>query len=344
MRRLKSLLTITLAIGSVVVFVHLLSSIAYALDPPQLRRVTYRFGELRFEPPTPVEPRISVPALDNTPTPHVDPYDGFAKWCEPLHPTACTRDEECSRGRDGRARRCIKPWWTAPGEKLKVCAGSWPTRHEQKWRKARLAAIVEHICGRGCDESDLTAFLGIVAERESSWRPWKSHRLNGDVKANRETWSSKRSLYTENPHYAQRDRWQGYGLFGQNSPLFVYLWDPQAPPEVLCREVEAVSTYLERARTSARKQADLGIDPTWATVHAAVAGGKIRPSERSIEAFARVAARAGLDGNARVTPRSFGRGFGDDVRLRRIGADVLRTSLDARFGAVFRARSNDPEG
>lgn len=344
MRRFKHAVSITLVFLCCAASIYLGTSGASADDRPRIRRAIERLGDLRFMPSRPApasELADETPESEAPDAPEVDPYKGFEQWCEPLNPTPCTSDDQCALARDGRPRRCIKPWWTARGETLKVCAGKWPTKHEQKWRKDRLAAIVDHVCGRGCDEDQLAAFLGIVAARESSWRPWKSHRLNGDVRANRDAWADQRARYTGNPHYAARDRWQGYGMFGQNSPLGVHFWDPMAPPEVLCREVESVSVYLERARGAARKQEFLGIDPTWATVHAAVAGGKIRPSAKSIENFRKVAARVGLRGDDPVTPRSFGRGLRDDVRLRRLDADLLRTSLDARFGAVFRARSVD---
>jgi len=136
------------------------------------------------------------------------------------------------------------------------------------------------------------------------------------------------------PHYDDRERWQGYGLFGQNAALFVHHWDPAAPPEALCREVEAVATYLAKARVALRKQQDLGVPTTWASVHAALAAGEVRPSSATLDRFRKQARkqRSSLDVDARISERSLGRGLGRDVLARRLAAEILRGRLDVVTG------------
>ena len=286
-----------------------------------------------------------------------DGYAGAQSWCEPPTLRMCSEQADCAAVKlpGGHTAHCVRPYW-ASDDKTKVCAAAWPGRRERRWREARLRGIAAEICsGSRCRPSELGAFLSVVAKRESTLRPWKAHRLNGDVRANRVSWMVKAKKYGHehvierkkirgqirdvivgvklrkdgNRYYADEERWQGYGLFGQNSPLFVYLWDPEAPPEVLCREVEAVATYTERARIAAGKQRSLGITPTWATVHAALAVGEVRPSQAAIERFRRQAKRVELDADAVVTPDSFGRSLGATVPARRLAAELLRARIDA---------------
>ncbi len=266
-----------------------------------------------------------------------DPYAGYQSWCEAPVPPPCRTDDDCRSlpSVAGRAQRCVRPWWSrTAGDR--VCASPWPGRREQAWRRARIEQVAKEISfsrnssGARGNARDLAAFLVLVAGRESSLRPWKAHRLNGDVRANRTAWARMHERYRDSPHYDDRERWQGYGLFGQNSPLFVHHWDPAAPPEVLCREVEAVATYLAKARIALRKQADLGITPTWASVHAALAAGEVRPSKKTLDRFRNLARKRApdLDVDARISERSLGRSFGDDVLARRLFAELLRARLD----------------
>ena len=284
--------------------------------------------------PPPVE--LAEPELADEP----DPYAGWQTWCEPIEPAPCRTSKDCAAAPDGRAQRCVTPWWAnrkiPAAERPKVCASPWPGRHEQKWRRARLDTIVAQLCRRPhCNPVELTAFVGVVASRESTWRPWKAHRLNGDLRANRTAWGRLASRYRGNPHYRDRNRWQGLGDKGQNAALYVFLSDPMAPPEILCREVESTDTYLARARIAVSKQADLGLRPTWATVHAALATGDIRPKASAVDRFRPQARKAGIDPDRRVTTRSFGERLGADVASRRLAAEILRARVDARLGSRF---------
>jgi len=323
-------------------------------------RMSTAFAQVQRQA-TPLPSAAVGGAQDRRPAPRVqhsrDGYEDAKSWCEPPVLRSCTTQADCDDVvlPNGRTAKCARPYW-AKDEHTKVCAAKWPSRREREWREARLREIVSEICsGARCRPGELGSFLSLVAMRESTLRPWKAHRLNGDVRANREAWTLKAKRYGHehliekkkirgkgheriagvklrrggNRYYADEQRWQGYGFFGQNSPLFVYLWDPAAPPEVLCREVEAVATYTERARVAATKQKNLGITPTWATVHAALAAGEVRPSLGAIERFRKQAKRVELDPDARVTPESFGRSLGSTVPARRLAAELLRVRIDA---------------
>lgn len=268
-----------------------------------------------------------------------DPYAGWDRLCEPVVAPPCSVDSDCSRSPDGRPQRCVVPWWADKpvpvAEREHVCAAPSPGAAERRWRKSRLDAVVEHVCRGGCSKRELGAFLALVAQRESTWRPWKIHRLNEDLRANRRAWARIAPKYSGNPHHRDPSRWQGMGLFGSNAALFAFLWDPAAPPEVLCREIESIDTYLARARIAARKQASLGLAPTWATVHGALATGDIRPTEGSLERFRGPARRAGIDPDARVSAGDFGQPLGQDVASRRLAAEILRGRIDLRLGHHF---------
>jgi hypothetical protein len=293
-----------------------------------------------------------------------DGYQGAERWCETPLAVYCKSDLDCKNTSmpGSKPHRCVRPWWASAAGKrkaktlgdIKVCGAPWPTKRERDWRKARLGEIVAAICsGPGCDPRDLSAFLGHVAARESSWRPWKAHRLGGDVRANESAWTLRAKRYghahlvvrhrksdevvgvklteTGNPYYGQQDRWQGWGYYGQNAALFTAVEDPMAPPEILCREIESTDAYLARARSIVRKQIDLGITPTWATVHYALGTGDLKPKSTSVAKFSKKAKRFGIDGSARVTTRSFGRPLGPDVPSRRLAAEILRGKVETKF-------------
>ena len=202
--------------------------------------------------------------------------------------------------------------------------------HEESWRcqqdPKRHAAVALH------------RYLWMVMMRESSARPWKRHSLAADEKANKSTWATRSKKYgwdvdtsegdgritmsrvsnDSNKYYGSRRRWMGLGYFGQNSPLWVHRWSVDAPPEILCRRVESVETYLRKARSVLRKWESgvrcngtkhVNAEPTWADVHRAVSSGKMCPSSSGTSATANLTKRAGqvgLDINHRVTRASFG--------------------------------------
>jgi hypothetical protein len=145
-----------------------------------------------------------------------------------------------------------------------------------------------------------------------------------------------------NPHYREARRWEhGLGLYGQNAALWTAAVDPLAPPEILCRPVEATEGFLRGARSAWRKiqSGDIDCDedgkgearvPTWADIYHAVASGKFCPSSRSRAIFGkRLAAAAwlaptALDPDAPVEsadlgkpiPRSKTRELADEIRAK----------------------------
>ncbi len=147
----------------------------------------------------------------------------------------------------------------------------------------------------------------IPYDRETTRRPFKRHRLEADLRANRTSWFKQAPAYgweavvdeggnfvtmdkaeeEASPHYGERHRWHyGLGPFGQNAAIYVRYWDTAAPPEVLCKEVEAVESYLRNARRVVKNLRN-GIRcrgeyyenraPTWEVVHRAASSGKSCP-------------------------------------------------------------------
>jgi hypothetical protein len=95
---------------------------------------------------------MQSPSLESAPATVVDPYAGYASWCEPLwYETPCQEHAEC---RDiahvaRRPLRCIRPWWAKKddlrdddGNPLKICAPGYTAKTERRWRRARLRELV----------------------------------------------------------------------------------------------------------------------------------------------------------------------------------------------------------
>ena len=304
--------------------------------------------------------------------PTVDPYAGWKLRCEP-EVAVCRTNKDCEVVYHPAAKplKCIKPWWSEQDEKgnwTRVCSPGWSKRAERQWRRDRLRRFVMFAyfgeigtcipdsrtmreqpweCQRERRKGDrLTKFLWTVYHRETTGRPWKRHRLNGDIRASRNAWERRSKRYghaprTEkryvredgklvkrdmlvgvkfqpggNPHYRQRWRWNyGLGPYGQNAALWVAGWDPMAPPEILCGEVESTESYLRGARRSWRKlRGGIKCDGelyrpqvTWEILHRAIAGGKLCPARSPSEGFRRRARKKGLDPDQVVTLAMLGR-------------------------------------
>lgn len=252
-----------------------------------------------------------------------DPYADWQSWCEsPADP--CNDHDDCKPDRTGRARKCVRPYWS---EKDKVCAIPFPRRSERERTREELELIVDAQCGRGCDKGELVRFVALVAGRESSYRPWKHHRLNPDVVASRTSWARARDRYKGNVHYPWRARWQGWGMLGQQSATFTGLWDRDAPPEVLCRPTVAVATYLGCSRRAFVKQRSLGITTTWETLHTACSLGQVVPKGPDPR-FRGRAARAGWDGTEVVHDvRQLGLPLGPSPAARNLHLMAIEASL-----------------
>ena len=151
-----------------------------------------------------------------------------------------------------------------------------------------------------CQPDKLAKLLALVAARESTWNNNTSHELNFDIKANQQSYAKARrkGWYEDNPHFNHAERWQrGYGWYGFNAALHVFYWDNQAPPELLCRQVESTEIYLRKARRSFRKLWDKYGDNTervytldtgekvivkgvtWYDIHRAASSGKLEPEK-----------------------------------------------------------------
>lgn len=195
------------------------------------------------------------------------------------------------------------------------------TRNEQK----RTYAVLAHVVKRLKASDDFLKLLQLVAARESSLQQGLVHRLSPDLEASLQAWRKTAKLYEGNPHHAEPEHWQTYGLFGMNSNYFTQVWDNQADPRVLCDAIVDILVY-RRAVARVIKKAGSAIEctdaagrtyrhttrATWESVHRAVSGGKLCPSKNENVAaimgkyFRGRAAKFGLDPDKPVTLKMLG--------------------------------------
>lgn len=286
-------------------------------------------------------------------------YDGWRTWCEP-ETAPCKKASDCAKvvHPSDKPLKCVRPWY-AKGTDLKVCSPGWSTRDERAHQRARIRELVRlqfsgELDACAGDDPDwhcgqtrargtrLASLLNMVAQRETTMRSWKRHRLNEDVKASRQAFGRTAKLYPDNPHRSQRWRWEyGIGLYGMNASLFTRTWDPGAPPEVLCRDVESTAAYLRSTRKAWRKLSG-GIDcdgdgkrewhgvggkPTWYDLHHYASGGKLCPSDKSKRKFEVRVKSSGLAPYAHVSLAQLGTPIDRDGQITT--ANALRLELDA---------------
>lgn len=150
---------------------------------------------------------------------------------------------------------------------------------EERWsiagadEQALTQALVNETCrelGADC------ALIRAWALRESTWTPWRRHRMAGDRLEASSAYiaSAKRYGYSvrgvdrhpetreirairvrelperdANPYYPSHERWMhGLGLLGQIPGWHLAKWDPMAEPEVLCDPVVATIVAIRIAR------------------------------------------------------------------------------------------------
>lgn len=256
-------------------------------------------------------------------------WSDWSEWCESPEIRSCQSDDDCAS-----TDRCVAPWWADKNQDdARQCVARWPTLAERSWQRDRLRTVVDLMCsrGEGCEPARLHEFLSIVALRESTWRPYKRHRLDADVTAARGARERRRRVYGENLHFGQADRWaSALGLYGQNPAIFVDAWDRTAPPEVLCREVESTAAYLERARRAVRGFRRRGMQPTLCDVHHAVSGGRLEKCQGQDGSFARRARKHGIDPDATVDESAFGEAPPEEIGARLAWADAVRSAVEAK--------------
>lgn len=270
-------------------------------------------------------------------------YDGAAAWCEPAMPRPCLEHADCPPDAGGRTTRCVKPYW-AKGERSRerVCASRWPTRDERHDVAERVRTVARGLCTRRKDCDALAEVLVAVALRESTLRPWKAHRLNGDVRAARAVRSRRQAALERagNGYMGNADRWGTLGLYGMNAALWIDEVDVTAPPEVLCRIPDATVAYVRRMQRAARKIAG-GLDcdrdgvrervrPTWARLHDAASGGDLcgRSGARSLRRVLR-SLGSDVDVDAPVGERELGQTIPVELDQRLSVIDALaRDELD----------------
>ncbi len=258
-------------------------------------------------------------------------------------PRPCASDAQCTPDAGGRQTRCVRPYW-AKGDRRheRVCAARWPSRSERKDIADRIRATARRLCPRHKDCDDLAEVLVAVGLRESTLRPWKAHRLNGDVRAARVVVTRRRLELAGagNGYLGDQDRWGTLGLYGMNAALWIDEVDTTAPPEVLCRIPDATVAYVRRMQRAARKIGG-GIDcdgdgqrervrPTWARLHDAASGGDLcgRSRARSLRRVLR-SMGSDVDVDALVTARQLGRSIPLDLAERLATIDALAAAPPA---------------
>jgi hypothetical protein len=161
----------------------------------------------------------------------------------------------------------------------------------------------------------------VWAERESSYRPFKRHRMGADVRGAMAAWVRAAPRYgwevswdrpvdrrldqaklqaieaDPNPTYADHERWvtSGLGLYGLNPALHLWRWSPKAQPEELCDPVVAT----EIARRLACKAVHSYGARNWLEVNSVFATGRIKSRPKLDQSFRRRARRHGFDPHAK---------------------------------------------
>jgi hypothetical protein len=174
----------------------------------------------------------------------------------------------------------------------------FPTEEERNQTKQ----IINDVCRAMGVDTQSCKYFHIVSERESSYRYWVRHRLQGDrdsalaayVRLSsvygweikwpykyREEGDTTKMVYSParsnpNPYYQDVDRWLtgGLGLGGLNIAYHLAKIDPQAPPEILCDPVLNVMVQVTIARIAVSQYGA----SNWYEVQA-IYGGRITSDE-----------------------------------------------------------------
>jgi hypothetical protein len=288
------------------------------------------------EAPRPGWPSLIIPLA--APEPEAPVSLPHESWCEPIEPRICKTSADCPTAPDGTPMTC-SPQWYAPAlassaVPRNVCAVGYPTRAVREWREQRLRVLVHELCdvADDCDPEQLHDYLAVLILRESTWRPYKVHRLGADVRANARAWEKYAGLYLGNPAASEPGRWSaGRGYFGANAAALLHVWDPLAIPEALCGEVESVIVHLRTARkrwhllnggvTCGANQAHRGTardgGPSWYDVSLANSGSEACPAKEGRplavrEGFVKRAKSRKLDAYSGVTLAMLGRDVSRD--------------------------------
>ena len=324
----RALLTATLGYFAALASCIMLAacSIGHASELPVRANSFARAFELALTSTPEFEAERPKPKLETTVSRAYDPYEGWHTWCED-RPTPCPKSGKCTPDAAGRARKCVRPWWS---KIEKVCAIPYSERPKREAIREDVQRIVTAQCTGRCNAEELGKLIRLVAMRETTMRPWKRHLLDGDVREGEKNWLKKyKTMAPRNRHYADMLRWGGNGLLGQQAVTFAVQWDPQAPPEILCRPTVAVATYLNCTRVTHRKQSSLGITPTWETLHASCSGGKVRPKGPS-EDFRKRARRIGLDPEQPVRMEWLGVSLGKTPLERNLTLQLIEAAVAFR--------------
>ncbi len=201
--------------------------------------------------------------------------------------------------------------------------GRRPELRRERQRETK--RLIEHVTKRLKTSAGFRNLLMLVALREASYQQGLVHQLNADLLSSRAAWRRVSGRYEGNAWADDPEVWQTYGLFGMNSNFFTMLWDKQADPRVLCDAIVDIVVYRRaairavkklngdiRCKNSKGEHYTFNGEPTWATIHRAVNGGKLCPSKKVDQAsmmrkyFDARARKVGLDPDERVTVKMLG--------------------------------------
>lgn len=138
-------------------------------------------------------------------------------------------------------------------------------------------------------QPEMLEMLQKVSKRESNNKFWEHHWHKSDIRAVK---SAFKRLNIKNSQHNKK-MYQGYGLFGQNSAIFMQYLDKNLPPQVLKHPFYAMLAY-KNAADKAYYKIKKGVlcnghkfygsyqgKVTLSDIHNAVNGGKICPRHKS---------------------------------------------------------------
>lgn len=294
---------------------------------------------------TEVAPDLVLVPLTSPPEPA--PFVSREGWCEPIEAPLCSPGSECTPMPDGTPRVCVLERWVEHSNNH-VCIAKVPNKNVKQWRADRLRVFVDEVCkrSRGCSPAKLHDYLLVLVDRETSRRPYKVHRLQGDVQASSRAWAKLSSTYVNSPAYDEPWRWSvGLGYFGQNPAYLLAKWDATAEPETLCGEVESAVVHLRVARKRWH-QLESGVVCDDAEHHGTAANGRVSWYDVSLSNSGSDPC-PGTDGHRLKIRRMFeratrARGLDpyESISLRMLGDDV-DPSEQNEFAERVRARMDE---
>lgn len=181
-------------------------------------------------------------------------------------------------------------------------------RHATEDERGDIRDQITDIARRHGAKDEVISVLHVWALRESSYRPWARHKKSSDQSVAAVSWRRAAWVYgwkvlwpqprksfdtiqyertstRPNPTYTDPERWVtgGLGLFGMIPAYNVWLYDRDAPPEVLCDPEAAVLVALRKIN----RAIVLYKAKTWVDVNNVFGVGKMDPRPKYEAMFSR---------------------------------------------------------